>query len=90
MGVEFLFPIPVLFLAVRQAQSFYMFFRIVFVFGEMLFLPCVLGVLSAMIFLSETENNVLKNMLTVPVSKTKLFISKCLVLMILSVIYCLI
>ena len=90
MGVAFLFPIPVLFLAVRQAQSFYMFFRIVFVFGEMLFLPCVLGVLSAMIFLSETENNVLKNMLTVPVSKTKLFISKCLVFMILSVIYCLI
>lgn len=90
MGVAFLFPIPVLFLAVRQAQSFYMLFRIVFVFGEMLFLPCVLGVLSAMIFLSETENNVFKNMLTVPVSKTKLFISKCLVLMILSVIYCLI
>ena len=60
MGAAFLFPIPILFLAIRQAQPFYMLFRMVFIFGEILFLPCVLGILSSMIFLPETENNVLK------------------------------
>lgn len=89
MGVAFLFPLPVLLLAIRQGQPFYMLFRMVFIFGEMLFLPCVLGVLSTMIFLPETENGVLKNILTIPVSKAKIFFSKCITLMILSIIYCL-
>ncbi len=90
MGVAFLLPIPVLALAARQEVSFYVLFRVVFLLGEMLFLPCVLGVLSTMIFLPETDNDVLKNILTVPVSKTKIFISKCIVLMMLSIAYCLI
>ena len=89
MGAAFLFPIPILFLAIRQAQPFYMLFRMVFIFGEILFLPCVLGILSSMIFLPETENDVLKNLLTIPVSKAKIFLSKCITLMILSIIYCL-
>lgn len=89
MGVACLFPLPVLFLALRQQQAFYMLFRMVFIFGEMLFLPCVLGVLSTIIFLTEDENDVLKNILTVPVSRTKIFLSKCIMLMILAIIYCL-
>ncbi len=89
MGIAFLFPAPMLFLAIRQALSFDVLFRMVFVFGEVLFLPCVLGILSTMIFLPETENDVLKNILTIPVSKAKIFVSKCITLMILSIIYCL-
>lgn len=89
MGIAFLFPTPILFLAIRQELSFNVLFRMVFTFGEVLFLPCVLGVLSTMIFLPETENDVLKNILTIPVSKAKVFASKCITLMILSIIYCL-
>lgn len=89
MGIAFLFPAPMLFLAIRQNLSFAVLFRMVFIFGEILFLPCVLGVLSTMIFLPETENDVLKNILTIPVSKTRIFVSKCITLMILSIIYCL-
>lgn len=89
MGIAFLFPVPMLFLAIRQNLSFAVLFRMVFIFGEILFLPCVLGVLSTMIFLPETENDVLKNILTIPVSKTRIFVSKCITLMILSIIYCL-
>ena len=89
MGIAFLFPIPMLLIAIRQEQPFYVLFRMVFIFGELLFLPCVLGVLASMIFMPETENGVLKNILTIPVSKAKLFVSKCITLMILSIIYCL-
>ena len=89
MGAAFLFPIPMLFFAIRQKSSFDVLFRMVFIFGEILFLPCVLGVLSTMIFLPETENGVLKNILTIPVSKAKIFVLKCITLMILSIIYCL-
>lgn len=89
MGIAFLFPTPMLFLAIRQELSFDVLFRMVFVFGELLFLPCVLGILSTMIFLPETENDVLKNILTIPVSKAKIFISKCMTLLVLSIIYCL-
>lgn len=89
MGAAFLFPIPVVFLGIRQEQPFYMLFRMVFMFGEMLFLPCVLGILSTMIFLPEKENGVLKNILTIPISKAKIFFAKCVTLVILSIIYCL-
>jgi len=89
MVVASLLPIPLLLLVIRQEQPFNMLFRMVFIYGEMLLLPCVLGVLATMIFLPETEHDVLKNMLTVPVGKTRIFISKCIALMILSIIYCL-
>lgn len=89
MCIAFLFPAPIMYIAIRQELSFHVLFRLVFIFGEVLFLPCVLGILSTMIFLPEKENDVLKNILTIPVTKAKIFVSKCITLMILSIIYCL-
>ena len=56
-------------------------------FGEFLFLPCVLGVIAAMLFLMERDNDTLKNLLVIPISRTKIVVSKMCVLLGLSILY---
>lgn len=82
-----IFPIPLVFLAVRQSQEFFMIFRMIFIFSEMLFLPCIIGILGSILFLGERDSDTLKNILVIPISKTKILLSKCFVLLCMSVIY---
>ncbi len=74
-------------LMARDSQTFEQLFRAVFLFGDLLFLPCVLGVIATMLFLMERDNDTLKNLLVIPVSKTKILFSKLCVLMGLAVLY---
>ncbi len=87
IGAAVLFPMVLTLLMASDSQTFDQLFRAVFLMGDLLFLPCVLGVISAMLFLMERDNDTLKNLLIIPVSKPKILISKLCVLLCLSVIY---
>ena len=82
-----LFPIPITILMARDSQTFDQLFRACVIFGDFLFLPCVLGVIAAMLFFMERDNDTLKNLLVIPISRTKIVLSKLCVLLGLSVLY---
>ena len=87
IGAAVLFPIPITILMARDSQTFDQLFRACVMFGDLLFLPCVLGVIAAMLFLMEQDNDTLKNLLVIPISRTKIVLSKLCVLLGLSVLY---
>ncbi len=87
IGAAVLFPAVLTLLMARDSQTFDQLFRAVFIFGELLFLPCVLGVIATMLFLMERDNDTLKNLLVIPVSKGRILFAKLFVLLTLSVIY---
>ncbi|MDO4291827.1 MAG: ABC transporter permease [Eubacteriales bacterium] len=87
IGAAVLFPIPITILMARDSQTFDQLFRACVMFGEFLFLPCVLGVIAAMLFLMERDNDTLKNLLAIPVSRTKIVFAKICVLLGLSILY---
>ncbi len=87
VGASVLFPMVLTLLMSRDSQTFDQLFRAVFLLGDLLFLPCVLGVIATMLFLMERDNDTLKNLLVIPVSKAKLLFAKLCVLLGLSVLY---
>ncbi len=87
IGAAVLFPIPLTILMARDSQSFDQLFRAAVLFGDLLFLPCVLGIIASMLFLMERDNDTLKNLLVIPVSKTNILFAKLFVLLGLSLIY---
>lgn len=87
IGAAVLFPIPITILMARDSQTFDQLFRAGILFGDLLFLPCVLGVIASMLFLMERDNDTLKNLLVIPISKTKILFSKLGVLLGMSVLY---
>lgn len=87
IGAAVLFPVPLTILMAKDGQTFDQLFRAGVLFGDLLFLPCVLGVIAAMLFLIERDNDTLKNLLVIPISETKIVVSKLCVLLGLSVIY---
>lgn len=82
-----LFPIPMTVLVVKDNMNFEGLFRLAVMFGHFLLLPCILSVVAAIMFFMERDNDTLKNLMTVPVSKFKLVIAKLTVLFVISVIY---
>lgn len=82
-----LFPIPLMIAMAKDEQPFIQLFRAVVLFADLLFLPCVLGIIASMLFSMEQDNDTLKNLLAIPVSKTKVFLTKLTVLFLLSLIY---
>lgn len=87
IAAAFLFPIPLTILMAKDRMAFDQLFRANVLMGNLLLLPCVLGIIAAMLFFMERDNDTLKNLLTIPVSKTKILLAKLSVLLILSVIY---
>ena len=82
-----LFPIPMTFVMYKDGFPFRNLFRTMFLYGDMLFLPCVLGILASMLFFMERDNDTLKNLMTIPLSKAKILLAKLSVLLFLSVLY---
>lgn len=82
-----LFPIPLTVLVIKDSLPFVVLYRLMFVFAQMLLQPLVIGILAAMIFITERENETLKNLMTIPVSGTKLLLAKFIVLIALSIAY---
>lgn len=82
-----LFPVPMTLLVAKDRLDFEQLFRLVVMFGHFLLLPCVLSVVASILFFMDRDSDVLKNLITVPVSKTKLVIAKLTVLFIVAVLY---
>ena len=81
-----LFPTPLIIAMAKDGQSFIQLFRAVVMFDDILFLPCVLGIIAIILFSMEQDSDTLKNLLVIPVSKINIFLTKLTVLFLLSLI----
>lgn len=86
-----LFPIPFTALAlagnVGNFSGFDAVFGLLLTLGEPVMLPVVLGIVAAMLFFMEWDNDTLKNLRTIPISPAKLATAKIAVLFPLGLIY---
>ena len=94
----FLFPVPITFMMAtprmlekypNKADLFDGLFNMVMGYGVIFLLPCVIGVIAAMLFFMERDNDTFKNLRTIPVTSTQMIIAKIIVLFIFGIIFCL-
>ncbi|MFD3156920.1 ABC transporter permease [Haloimpatiens sp. FM7330] len=83
----FLFPIPMTAFAIRQHWNYEELFNIILGFGHFVLLIPVLCIVETMLLFMERDNSTMKNLLTIPISRTKIIIIKLLILLIVSVLY---
>lgn len=82
-----LFPVPMTVVVAKDRLDFEQLFRLVVMFGHFLLLPCILSVVASILFFMERDSDMLKNLITIPVNKTKLVLAKLTVLLIVAVLY---
>jgi len=94
----FMFPLPLALMMLTprmmerydtKAELFDDFYQFVLGYGVELLLPCVIGVIAAMLFFMERDNDTFKNLRTIPVTSTQMIMAKIIVLFIFGVIFCL-
>ena len=94
----FLFPPPLalMMLTPRMMARYNMktelfddFFQFVLGYGVELLLPCVIGVIAAMLFFMERDNDTFKNLRTIPVTSTQMILAKIMILFLFGLIFCL-
>ena len=73
----------------NKADLFDGLFNMVMGYGVIFLLPCVIGVIAAMLFFMERDNDTFKNLRTIPVTSTQMIIAKIIVLFIFGIIFCL-
>lgn len=92
----FLFPVPVTVLLTTpqtaerfdsDAEVFNACFQFIMGYGVSLLLPCVIGIVAAMLFFMERDNDTFKNLRTIPVTGTQMILAKILVLFIMGMIF---
>ena len=88
-----LFPIPFTALVLAGSMGNFTGFEAVFgllvTMGMPIMLPAVLGIIAAMLFFMERDNDTLKNLRIIPTSPAKIATAKIAVLYILGLIFCL-
>ena len=81
----FLFPIPITFLMAtprtlekypNKSVLFDGLFNMVMGYGVIFLLPCIIGVIAAMLFFMERDNDTFKNLRTIPVTSTQMIMAK--------------
>lgn len=82
-----LFPIPMTILVAKDRLEFDTLFNLAVMFGNFLLLPCVLSMVAAILFFMERDNDTLKNLVTIPVSKVKLVAAKLSLLLGIAILY---
>ena len=94
----FMFPPPLALMMLTQrmaarydtkAELFDDFYQFVLGYGVELLLPCVIGVIAAMLFFMERDNDTFKNLRTIPVTSTQMIFAKIIVLFLFGLIFCL-
>ena len=92
----FLFPVPLTILMTTpqmterfdsDAETFNACFQFCMGYGVELLLPCVIGIIAAMLFFMERDNNTFKNLRTIPVTSTQMIFAKIIVLFAMGVIF---
>ncbi len=93
----FLFPIPLTFLMTTpsvmerytdRADAFDGLFNMVLGYGVQFLLPCVIGVIAAILFFMERDNGTFKNLRVIPVTSTQMVLAKILVLFLFGILFC--
>ena len=93
----FLFPIPLTYLMTTpsmmerytdQADAFDGLFNMVLGYGIQFLLPCIIGVIAAILFFMERDNDTFKNLRTIPVTSTQMVLAKIIVLFLFGIIFC--
>lgn len=91
-----LFPIPIAVMMTMprfagqcetKVQLFNEYFGFVMGYGVSLLLPGVIGVLAAMLFFMERDNDTFKNLRTIPVTSTQMVLAKIIVLFMMGTIF---
>ena len=85
-----LFPIPLTAFAAKGNVKPSWLYSSIYEFGFFLLLPIVLGILGAILFLTEKENDTQKNINSIPVSTANLIIAKIIILLIFAIIFSLV
>ena len=93
----FLFPIPLTYLMTTpsmmerytdRADAFDGLFNMVLGYGIQFLLPCIIGVIAAILFFMERDNDTFKNLRTIPVTSTQMVLAKIIVLFIFGIVFC--
>lgn len=86
-----LFPIPLTALAIKggfgNIESFDKLFGALISYGEAIMLPCVLGIMAAMLFIMERDNDTLKNLRVIPVSMNSIVTAKIALLFAMGILF---
>lgn len=91
-----LFPIPITVLMTMpqeiarydsKMEAFDGLFNMVLGNGVQLLLPCVLGIIAAILFFMERDNDTFKNLRTIPVTSTQMVLAKIVVLFICAIVF---
>ena len=94
----FMFPLPLALLMLTprmtarydtKAELFDDFYQFVLGYGVELLLPCVIGIIAAILFFTERDNDTFKNLRTIPVTGTQMIFTKIIVLFLFGLIFCL-
>ena len=95
----FIFPIPVTVMTTTPQMAgrfdndiklFNACFQFIMGYGVELLLPCVIGVIAAMLFFMERDNDTFKNLRTIPVTSSQMIFAKIIVLFVMGVIFSLV
>ena len=92
----FLFPVPLTALMTMTQTTakydskidiFNDYFQAVMGYGVELLLPCMIGVIAAMLFFMERDNDTFKNLRTIPITSTQMILAKIIVLFFFGIIF---
>ncbi len=95
----FIFPIPVTMMMTtpqmagrfdNDIEIFNACFQFIMGYGVELLLPCVIGVIAAVLFFMERDNDTFKNLRTIPVTSSQMIFAKIIVLFVMAVIFSLV
>lgn len=87
LGLAILFPLVLTAYVYNRGSNFTLLSRFTFLYGDLLFKPCILGIFGVMLLAVESDNGTFKNLNAIPVSRVKLFYAKLFVLLMFSVFY---
>lgn len=92
----FLFPVPLTVMMTTpqmterfgsDTEVFNACFQFIMGYGVSLLLPCIIGVIAALLFFMERDNDTFKNLRTIPVTATQMIFAKIFVLFIMGVMF---
>lgn len=93
----FLFPIPLTYMMTTPAMMerypdkldcYDGLFNFVLGYSVQFLLPCIVGVMAAILFFMERDNETFKSLRTIPVTSTQMVLAKVIVLFLFSILFC--
>ena len=82
--------LPIIFMEryINRADAFDGLYNMVLGYGIQFLLPCIIGVIAAILFFMERDNDTFKNLCTIPITSTKMIFAKITLLFLFGIIFC--